>query len=78
MVSLYKLINKKFDPDLSMYFFLLLHITIWFFAGAIIGALLSLLLLRISMLPAFTLTFGALSAIVLGYIYGYIAVIRNI
>lgn len=77
MVFLYKFLKRKFDSSLALYFFLLLHITIWFFTGAVIGALLSLLLFRISMLFTFTVTSGAFFAIVLGYIYGCILIIRN-
>lgn len=77
MVFLYKFLNRKFDFPLAMYFFLLLHITIWFFTGAVIGALLSLLLFQISMLFTFTVTSGAFFAITFGYIYGYIIIIRN-
>lgn len=77
MVFLYKFLNKKFDSSLAMYFFLLLHIAIWFFTGAAIGALLSLLLFQASEIFTFSVTSGAVFAIALGYVYGYIVIIKN-
>lgn len=77
MVFLYKYLNKNMESSLAMYIFLLIHITVWFCIGAVLGALLSLLFYRTAMLFTFTITSGAFFAIAFGYIYGNIVIIRN-
>lgn len=77
MLQFYKLFRKKSDPALAMYFFLITNIIFWFLAGTLIGAVFAFCFLDASAVASCALTLGACFALAIGYVYGYIKVIRN-
>lgn len=77
MLAFYKLLNEKMDPNLAMVFFLLAGIVFWFFIDSLVGALIAVLLLDREMIVSCAVTMGACFALILGYVNGYIFIIRN-
>lgn len=77
MLLFYKLFSKRLSPSLAMYFFLLVNITFWFLAGTLAGVILGFCFLDKALILSFAVTSGGCLALAIGYVYGYIAVIRN-
>lgn len=77
MIQIYRLFNRKLDPAFAMYFFLLTNIAFWFLIGAFAGVIFAFCFLENTMILSCALTSGAFLALTIGYVYGYIAVIRN-
>lgn len=77
MLNFYKLLNQKMDTNLAMICFLLINIVFWFFVGSLSGALIAALLFDRELIVSCAITLGACLALILGYVNGYIFVIRN-
>lgn len=77
MLQFYKLFRKKSEPAPAMYLFLITNIIFWFLAGAPIGAVFAFCFLDSSLVVSCALTIGACFSLAIGYVYGYITVIRN-
>lgn len=77
MLAYYKLLNQKMDPNLAMFCFLLTNIVFWFLAGSLAGALIAALLFDRELIVSCAVTLGACLALILGYVKGYIFVIRH-
>lgn len=77
MLTFYKLLRQKMNPAPAMFYFLLINIAFWFLAGSLAGALFARLILGKELILSCAVTAGAFLAMALGYVYGYIAVIRK-
>lgn len=77
MLAFYKLLNQKMDANLAMICFLLFNIVFWFLIGALAGALIAALLIGQELVVSCAVTMGACFALILGYVNGYIFIIRN-
>lgn len=77
MLALYKLLNQKMDSKLAMFCFLLANIMFWFLAGFLAGALIAALLFDRELIVSCAVTLGSCLALILGYVKGYIFVIRH-
>ena len=77
MLAYYKLLNQKLDTNLAMFCFLLTNIIFWFLAGSLVGALIAALLFDRELIVSCAVTLGACLALILGYVKGYIFVIRH-
>lgn len=77
MLAIYKLLNQKMDNNLAMICFLLINIVFWFLIGSLFGALIAALLFDRELIVSCAVTLGACLALILGYVKGYIFVIRN-
>ena len=76
MLAIYKLLNQKMDNNLAMICFLLINIVFWFLIGSLFGALIAALLFDRELIVSCAVTLGACLALILGYVKGYIFVIR--
>lgn len=77
MLRFYELFHRKLAPAPAMYFFLLVNIAFWFSVGAFSGMILAFFFSDVMLILPSILTTGALFALTVGYVYGYITVIRN-
>lgn len=77
MTPLFNYLTKKMSMENALLCFIFSHIFLWFFAGAAVGILLALLLSAKNMMLVYAVTSGAFFSITLGYIYGYIIVLKN-
>ncbi|MGN0377269.1 MAG: hypothetical protein ACI4ED_06505 [Suilimivivens sp.] len=77
MPRFYKLLNQKMESTPAMFCFLLINIVFWFLVGGLAGALLAFFFLGKELMLSCAVTLGACLALTLGYVYGYIVVIRN-
>lgn len=77
MLAYYKLLNQKMDSNLAMFCFLITNIIFWFLAGSLAGALIASLLFDRELIVSCAVTLGACLALILGYVKGYIFVIRH-
>lgn len=78
MLQFYRLFRKKLSPAPAMYLFLLTNITFWFLTGTLAGAVFALCFPNTATVLSCAVTSGAFFALAVGYVYGYIAVIRTL
>lgn len=77
MKTFYMMLNKKMEAIPAMFCFLFSNIIFWFLAGALAGALIALLFLKIDIILSCAVTMGSCCALIFGYVCGYIIIIRN-
>lgn len=78
MIKLYYVFEKKVGCGDAVLYSLMLNIFFWFLIGSCIGAVLALLLGKLESMVSYGVTLGACCSLVLGYVWGYIRLLRSL